>query len=297
MPKATVNGVLIHYLQAGKGPDLVMVHGLAADLSFWYLRILPRLTDSWRVTLYDLRGHGLSEVTPSGYTTKILAADLGALLDHLEIERPHLAGHSYGGAVALHHLVERPHRARSLSLIDCRVPNLQPLPPPDDASFWQARREALRARGVEFGAETPKVLYALLEEMAALEEESRKIGPAGVVPRRPGMRAMRRWERLGATTLAADLYGGGGPSERELRQMRHPTLLSFGERSRCMESCFLLERCLRNHRTVIHSGVGHFFPSVRPDLVIGDLRTFLRDVEGAKATPAAASVGRSRPCS
>ena len=60
MPKACVNGVSLHYQQSGQGPDLVLIHGLAANLAFWFLRIVPALNKRHRVTVYDMRGHGKS---------------------------------------------------------------------------------------------------------------------------------------------------------------------------------------------------------------------------------------------
>ena len=281
MPISVVNGVRIHHLQAGQGPDLVMIHGLAADLSFWYLRILPHLTSRWRVTLYDLRGHGLSEVPASGYTTADFAEDLAALLDHLGIERPHLAGHSLGGAVALHHAVLRPDRVRGLALFDCRVPALQPLPSAEESSFWRDRREALRARGVDVTEETPKVLYSLLEEMADAEQGRGKGNDAiaAGLPRRPGRRMARRWERHRHTTLAADLNRPVGLDAQAIGRVTHPALLSYGEVSRSLETCRALEKCLPNHRTVIHPGLGHYFPAMRPEVAVEDLLRFLDEME------------------
>lgn len=284
MQKVTIRGVALHYLQAGRGPDLVMLHGLASDLSFWYLRVLPWLTGSWRVTLYDQRGHGLSEVAPSGYTTAELADDLLGLLDFLGIECPHLVGHSFGGSVALHHAMLRPDRARSLALVDCRVPALQPLPPGDDSQQWGARREALRAAGVDVSEETPKVLYPLFEELVALERESED-GAGGArcsTPWKPGVRALRRLTRLRGTTLPRDVYEHAGLDERAIGTVMLPTLLAFGELSRSLDTCRALEKLLPNHRTVIHPGVGHFFPSTRPELVIEDVRTFLGEVEAGE---------------
>ena len=92
MPKVQLpNGVRIHYQQVGEGPDLVMVHGLTGNLAVWHLRIVPELSDRFRVLTYDLRGHGLSDTPPTGYSPDAMAEDLLGLLDALEIERPLIA--------------------------------------------------------------------------------------------------------------------------------------------------------------------------------------------------------------
>ena len=88
MPQVVARGVRTHYHQLGSGPDLVLVHGLGANLAFWYLGAAPLLAADHRVTAYDLRGHGLTARTPAGYTTAELAADLVALLDQLGSSGP-----------------------------------------------------------------------------------------------------------------------------------------------------------------------------------------------------------------
>ena len=111
MPKTVLpNGVRIHYQQVGEGPDLVMVHGLTGNLAVWHLRIVPELADRFRVLTYDLRGHGLSDTPPTGYSPDAMAEDLLALLDELEIERPLIAGHSFGADIALYHALNHPDR-------------------------------------------------------------------------------------------------------------------------------------------------------------------------------------------
>lgn len=283
MPKVVLQGVPVHYVQSGEGPDLFLVHGLAADLSFWYLRVVPRLTDRWRVTVYDMRGHGLSGMPASGYTPADLAGELRALMDHLEIGAAHVGGHSFGGAVALQLALGDPERVASLSLFDVRLPQLQPLPPTTESDFWRERREVLRAKGVEVSEDTPKILYSLLEEIAGQRANGggRKDGAPGFGSWKPGSRMARRWEKLREETRMPDEVGRCETlNAAALTAVRQPVLLSFGERSRSLDTCKALEKCLPNHRTIIHPDVGHFFPAVRPDYVIEDLRPFLEEVEG-----------------
>jgi pimeloyl-ACP methyl ester carboxylesterase len=101
MPKAFVNGINIHYVQTGRGSDLVLIHGIASNLGQWQLNILPRLVEDFRVTMYDLRGHGYSDMPPSGYTANHMVGDFAGLMDYLGIERASILGHSYGGKEAL----------------------------------------------------------------------------------------------------------------------------------------------------------------------------------------------------
>ena len=76
MPKFIVNGIQLHYLQVGKGPDVVLLHGLGGNLAVWFLHLVDQLRDAFRITAYDLRGHGKSDMPPEGYTTAHMAEDL-----------------------------------------------------------------------------------------------------------------------------------------------------------------------------------------------------------------------------
>jgi pimeloyl-ACP methyl ester carboxylesterase len=59
MAKASVNGITMHYQTKGVGEDVVLVHGLTSSLAFWHhTQVLTSLANDFRVTVYDLRGHG-----------------------------------------------------------------------------------------------------------------------------------------------------------------------------------------------------------------------------------------------
>src|SRR5580704_18905520 len=148
MPKTTLeNGVQIHYQQVGAGPDLVMVHGLTGNLAVWHLQMVPELAEHFPVLTYDLRGHGHSDTPPSGYTLDAMAGDLLALLDALEIERPLIAGHSYGADIALYHALSHPDRVREVIAIEAALPALEESRRPDGWVGWAYWARALEESG------------------------------------------------------------------------------------------------------------------------------------------------------
>ena len=118
MPKALVNGIELHYQQFGEGPPLVMIHGITGNLAIWHLEIVPALLNEFRITTYDLRGHGYSDVPPTGYTTAHHATDLKNLLDQLGIGKTHVMGHSFGADIALHFAILYPERVERLVLVE-----------------------------------------------------------------------------------------------------------------------------------------------------------------------------------
>jgi pimeloyl-ACP methyl ester carboxylesterase len=292
MAKALINGLQIQYQTVGSGPDLVLVHGLAANLAFWYLRIVPHVSKQFRVTVFDLRGHGGSEMPPSGYTTADMASDLIGLMDHVHIERAHLVGHSFGGAVALHSAALHPERFETLTLADCRVHALQPIPSGKDSPFWRARRKKLREQGIPIAEDTPKVIYMMLEELGGsfAGTQGTDQGLAiGFGAWNPNSRSAKQWLTLrSTTTLRDDARSVAGLDRSLIRTVDLPTLLIFGEQSRCLKSCRRLEKLLPRHRTVILPGVGHFFPVEVPELFVQRLMGFLTNDEAPVLHPLAA---------
>src|SRR4051794_2823464 len=118
MPKIDVGPVTLHYLTQGQGPDLVMLHGFLGNQAVWHLYIVPQLRRHFRVTTYDLRGHGYSEVTPSGYTAENMAGDLKLFLEQMGIERPILVGHSFGADICMYFSLLYPERVSKLIALE-----------------------------------------------------------------------------------------------------------------------------------------------------------------------------------
>lgn len=124
MPEVVANGLRFHVQHLGSGGEgrtqVVMLHGLVIDnLSSWYYTIANPVAQVADVHLVDLRGHGRSEMPPTGYTVADNVDDLEALLDVLRIDGPvHLFGNSFGGVVSLAFAHRHPERVASLFLIE-----------------------------------------------------------------------------------------------------------------------------------------------------------------------------------
>ena len=108
----------------GERAVVVFVHGLGVvDHSGLSFTVGMPLADEHDVVLYALRGHGHSELAPTGYRLVDHVADLFGLVDALAIAGPvHLVGCSYGGAVTVAAAVQQPRRVASLFLIDPVIP-------------------------------------------------------------------------------------------------------------------------------------------------------------------------------
>src|SRR3984957_9007547 len=110
-----VNGVRTRVLQAGSGPELVLLHGTGGHLEA-YSRDIAGLAEDFRVTAYDMVGHGWSDLPDRHYTIDVLSDHLIGLMDELGIDRPHLSGESLGGWVAAWTAAHHPNRVGRLVL-------------------------------------------------------------------------------------------------------------------------------------------------------------------------------------
>ena len=113
-----VAGVPITYLRMGPedGTSIVLVHGFGGDLNNW-LFTQPMLAERHDVIAVDLPGHGRSGKDVGAGDMSALAAALGGLLDGLGVARPHIVGHSMGGALGLVFALANPQRVAGLTLL------------------------------------------------------------------------------------------------------------------------------------------------------------------------------------
>src|SRR5438067_1531923 len=123
MPEVEANGVRLFYQQQGAGPDVVLVHAVTSNLAVWmFTGLVEALAADFRVTLYDLRGHGASERPTAGYTSAVMAEDFAALHEALGLGPAYLVGHSFGGVVGMHAALTAPGRVAGVVLSDSFFP-------------------------------------------------------------------------------------------------------------------------------------------------------------------------------
>ena len=120
MEAIKINGIQQAYSRSGQGMPLVLVHGYPFDHTIWYDTV-PFLENDFELILPDLRGFGLSGIVESQYTIAEMASDIAGLLDHLNIEKAYMAGHSMGGYVALTFAQQYPKRVLGLGLVSTRA--------------------------------------------------------------------------------------------------------------------------------------------------------------------------------
>jgi pimeloyl-ACP methyl ester carboxylesterase len=242
MPELTANGCRFFYQRigpaAGRGaePTAVFVHGLVMDnLSSWWYTVATRAARHADVLCYDLRGHGMSERTPQGYSVLDSVDDLAGILDVLGIDHPvHLIGNSYGGVVGLAFARAFPERAASLVLLEAH-----------------AAVEGLDERDADMLAHGLDLAGTLLDDTVVNRWLDHIAG------RKLNRMAARAKDLLTNTSLVDDLRASPPFTGEELEALTCPTLLLFGEHSDIFTRAQLLERLIPHAELHVLEGIDH----------------------------------------
>lgn len=114
----TIRGSKVHYLEQGKGPAIVMIHGLSGVAQNFGYSVLGQLARDHRVIAIDRPGSGYSMRHPRSSAALDVQADVVAgVIEALGLEKPLLVGHSLGGAVSLATALRYPDKVSGLALI------------------------------------------------------------------------------------------------------------------------------------------------------------------------------------
>jgi 3-oxoadipate enol-lactonase len=118
MPITTVGDLSVYYEQHGvDGEPVLLIHGLGSSTEDWEPQV-NALKDQFRVTAYDVRGHGKTAKPQGKYTVQQFAADAAKLIVQLGIGPVHIIGLSMGGMIAFQLAADRPELVRSLIIVN-----------------------------------------------------------------------------------------------------------------------------------------------------------------------------------
>jgi pimeloyl-ACP methyl ester carboxylesterase len=159
---ADVNGLHLYYETMGTGRPLILLHGgLGSGEMFGPVR--SALAESHRVIIPDLQGHGRTADIDRPIDIRLMADDIAALIDHLELEKPDLVGYSLGGGVALQTAVKYPDKVGRLVVASAHV--WRDAIPPE----MLAQQAQVNAAAAEFLKDTP--MYQLYQKVAPRPED------------------------------------------------------------------------------------------------------------------------------
>ncbi|HUF65785.1 MAG TPA: alpha/beta hydrolase [Gemmatimonadaceae bacterium] len=263
----------IHYVTAGAGHPVVLIHGWALNHREWDDQVAA-LSPHFRVVAYDRRGCGKSTGFPDASADP---GDLRDLLDSLGIARAVLMGHSAGGDVARRFAAAFPERVAALVLYPLgSLPRGFPLPPDLRRPSLPDRSAIARQHGIDS-------LFRIVSSRPEFRESPR---------RRPELRA--RLDTILRAYAGRDLLEDHTPSGRyqppTLKAMKRwcfPVLFLMGESETAMAHLVSdsLSRWLPNARKVVIPGGGHGVHFDEPERFNEALMVFLRDVQQPGPAP------------
>lgn len=279
----TIHGHRVAYRQAGAGPVLILVHGIAGS-SATFAGVMPLLAEHHLVIAVDLVGHGSSAKPRGDYSLGAYASGVRDLLTALGHSSATIVGHSLGGGVAMQFAYQFPERCERLVLISSGGlgKDVSPL------------LRVLAGPGVEY------VLPVVLSRhiYGPLDRVGRWFGRFGL---RPDPLLAEIWSTYGILTDAAaqraflhtvrsviDVSGQRvSANDRLYLAGETPTLIVWGDR----DTVIPVTHGIAAHELVPHSrleiieGVGHFVPVEAPERLADLIGDFVATTEPADVAP------------
>ncbi|WP_330747137.1 alpha/beta fold hydrolase [Chryseobacterium sp. CP-77] len=254
MPIITVNNRQVHVqeLNKGAGQTVVLIHGMFSNLSIYYFNIAPVLAKHFHVVMYDLKSHGMSERFLDGYDLDNMSSDLIGLIDHLQLEKVHLVGYSFGGLIALKTALEYPDRVNQLVVMEA--------PDPQD----EKARNIIDEYSKEF-----------LEHYVANFTDTTKV--------QMGKRQMEKNHRMyeflfNQTSIKADMIKEKHfLGEARFNELSSPTLLLYGADSNCRPTGEWLQSQISQSELELIPG-DHNIPIQEPQHIAETIAQFLSKI-------------------
>lgn len=166
---ATVNGAKLYYESAGKGRNLILIHGGLADSRVWDYQF-RKLSKRFRVIRYDLRGYGRSDFPKAGFSH---IEDLRELLLYLKISRTSIVGLSIGGVIAADFALDYPQFLDRLILVSSGLRgDDSPVDPKTIEVFKSIKTEGVE-KAIDLWLQTP--LFSTIPGNQKLEARTRQM--------------------------------------------------------------------------------------------------------------------------
>jgi len=270
-----IDGRRVHYVQAGQGEPVVLIHGWNGS-TFSMRYAIPELAQRYRVIAIDLLGYGFSERPQDGdYSVAGLGTLVARVMDALGIERAAVLGHSMGGAIAMRFAIHHPERVERLVLVDSATVS-----------------EMFRARNLGVAWRPVAPLFAPLFLNRSVIQRALRSAVHDRAVLTPEMvdghlRPLRVKGHLRAQLK--QLIDRRRDVPFDPAQIRAPTLILWGEHDRVIKLSTgeQLARTIPHARLVVIRSAGHMPMEEQPELCNRELLTFLEEPPG-HAAPAAA---------
>jgi epoxide hydrolase 4 len=234
-------GLRLHYVEAGEGPLVVLLHGFPEFWYSWHGQIQPLVDAGFHVVAPDMRGYNLSD-KPQGwrsYDMQFLAGDVAGLIRHFGVQRADVVGHDWGAVVAYGVAALHPESVRRLAILNV------PHPARMLAGFRTLKQ--LRKSWYMFFFQIPLLPEWLLRRdgyapiKLAMRTDRAKLGLPTVFSDEMLERYVQAWSQDGALTGMLNYYRAAlrqtpRAASARMRPIDAPTLVIWGDRDTALGS-------------------------------------------------------------
>lgn len=274
MPSIDLGSHELWYEDTGEGPPVLLVHGLFFDHRMWEAQV-EALRPSYRCISVDVRCHGSSGCPEAGWDLWDAAEDMGALLDHLDLDQVHWIGLSMGGMIGLRFALEHQDRLTSLVLLD--------------TSAEREAREKMHKAMAGLARLGGRPLIRLMMPYVAGQMFSKgfKDSPEA----QPWLDLVKDLEPDRVHAGAMAVFDREALVHR-LEEIRAPTMVLVGDRDRATppSNAETLEKGIPGARRALVPGAGHMSALERPGYVNRLVGGFLAQVEDGQGQTAEETV-------
>jgi pimeloyl-ACP methyl ester carboxylesterase len=271
----TINGVKLHYLFAGRGEPVILLHGYAQNSHMWR-PLIVELATTRLVIAPDLRGFGQSSKPNDGYDKKTMAQDVHALAASLGFKRASVVGHDIGLMVAYAYAAQYPTEVDRIALMDAFLPGVG-----DWKTVWLLRD----LWHFHFYGVTPLKLVTGRERIYFEHFwNDFAANPAHSIPEADRRFYARAYAQPGAMRAGFEVFRAFEQDAKDFEKLAQtkltmPMLVLTGEKA---SGNFLIEqaRLVNNHVDgVVIKGSGHWLMEEAPQQVIPQLVAFINKPE------------------
>jgi pimeloyl-ACP methyl ester carboxylesterase len=275
---AAVNGVRLHYVTAGQGDPIVLLHGWPQTWYQWR-KVMPLLAETHRVIAVDMRGFGDSSKPTSGYDFRTVANDISGLIKKLGLGPVHVVGHDMGAVAAYRLAADHADQVRTLTYVDEPLPGFSyeqlasgfTFPAP---GFWFAWFNRLPADLTQdlIEEDERRFLTAVYGQLAP--DYERVLGKDGV------REYVRQYSKPGAIASSTGVYREIAESAAQNREsaaqkLETPVLAMGAERGLGTIPAQDMRQVARDVTEVVVPGSSHYISEERPEYFADQLLTFI----------------------
>ncbi len=268
---ATVEGVKLHYLTAGHGPAVILLHGYAQTSRMWR-PIIPLLAEKFTVIAPDLPGIGDSDIPADGLDMKTAAIRIHALVKSLGIAKARVVGHDIGLMVAYGYAAQFPAETEKLVVMDAFLPGVEGWEPVfNNPDMWHFRFHGPTPEALVRGRERTYFEY-FWNDLAADKThslpEADRVAYATAYARPGRMRA--GWAYFAAWPQTAKDF-----AQLSQTKLNMPVLSIAGEKASAAVLGQQMKVVATNAKEVVLKDTGHWVMEERPKETTDALLKFL----------------------